>query len=397
MLYTEDMYIAILGRQPDISMAELERRYGSENVRWFSSTTATIDTPEFKVEELGGTIKAGTVVSHLPRGNWRQVSQNIIAAYSEKWRDFDGKITLGISAYDLDVSAREVQKIGIVIKKNLKKQGVNLRLIPNAEPSLGSATSHHNKLGLAPNKVELLIVSSQSNGIIVAESNGTQNITALAARDQGRPKRDAFVGMLPPKLALLMLNLAAAEQPSGKHLRVLDPFCGTGVVLQEAALRGYDVYGTDLSEKMIDYTKINLEWLQKTKRIPSSVTVHQGDAMNSTWQAPIDLVVSEVYLGQPFSAPPSPAKLEEVRGNVNHITTTFLKNLHSQLQPGTPLCLAVPAWRDASGSSTHLPFIRSLSELGFERVPFSNIRHENLLYYREDQVVARELLVLVAA
>src|SRR5690606_4224587 len=101
----------------------------------------------------------------------------------------------------------------------------------------------HNKLGLSPNKVELLVVNGGKNGIIVAESSGTQNITALARRDQGRPKRDAFVGMLPPKLALLMLNLAAGGLDPEKSHRVLDPFCGTGVVLQEAALQGYSVYG----------------------------------------------------------------------------------------------------------------------------------------------------------
>lgn len=390
------MYIAILGRQPDISMAELERRYGASAVGWFSPTAATVDTSDLAVDRLGGTIKAGKVVSHLSRGNWRQVSQNIIAAYSEKWREHDGKITLGISAYDVSISAREVQKIGLIIKKNLKQHGVSLRLIPNAEPTLNTATSHHNKLGLSANKVELLIVGSASNGIIVAESVGTQNITALARRDQGRPKRDAFVGMLPPKLATIMINLGAGNMPdsTANGPRLLDAFCGTGVVLQEAALLGYKVYGTDLSEKMVEYTKVNLDWICQAKNLSPAATVEQGDAMEHTWQPPIDIVVSETYLGQPFSAPPSPQKLEEVRGNVNHITTSFLKNIHPQLTPGTPLCLAVPAWRDSNGRITHLPFVRDISKLGYEQVSFRHVKPENLVYYREDQVVARELLIL---
>jgi hypothetical protein len=124
-------------------------------------------------------------------------------------------------------------------------------------------------------------------------------------------------------------------------------------------------------------------------------TVHEGDATDTSWQQPLDLVVGETYLGQPFSAPPSPSKLTEVRGNCNHIITAFLKNLGPQLKPGAPLCLAVPAWRGTDGHFTHLPLINKLSDLGFELVQFTNIAASQLLYYREDQVVARELLVLV--
>lgn len=393
------MYITILGRQAGLSMAELERRFGADNTRWFSSQSATVRTNTLSIEQLGGTLKAGKVVLDIPRGDWRHVSEEIVRNYSHEWSNHEGKITLGISVYGFDAHPREVQKIGLIIKKNLKKSGTSLRLVPNSEPALNTATSHHNKLGLSANKVELLIVRGQSGRCIVAESTGAQNITALARRDQARPKRDAFVGMLPPKLALLMVNLAAGATPhtSDSQVRLLDPFCGTGVVLQEAALLGFSTYGTDLSEKMIRYTRDNLNWLEETHRVRSGWHLHEGDAMTTTWQQPIDLIVSETYLGQPFSAPPSPKKLEEVRGNVNHITTAFLKNLRAQITPGTPLCLAVPAWRDKEGKIAHLPFIRSLRDLGYTQVELTNVKHDELIYYREDQVVARELLLLVAS
>lgn len=395
------MYIAILGRQPELSVAELESCYGSDNIRWFSKVsagaqtgTATIKTNTVAIERLGGTIKAGQVSIDLPNGSWQRVSQAVIDHYSKTWSTFNGKITLGISAYNFDkVTARDVQRIGIMIKQKLKKDSISLRLVPNKEAQLGSATSHHNKLGLSSNKVELLVVRGDSGRIFIAESTGAQNITALAARDQARPKRDAFVGMLPPKLAQIMINLAIGPTASTSQ-RILDPFCGTGVILQEAALLGNAVYGTDLSEKMIRYTRDNLNWLQDTYHIRFDWYLHEGNATDTQWDRPIDAVASETYLGQPFSAPPSPAKLEEVCGNVNHITTAFLKNIHPQLSPGTPLCLAVPAWRDSAGNSTHLPFIASLAKLGYARREFTHISNNNLLYYRENQVVARELLVL---
>ena len=382
------MHIAILGRQPSLGMAELEQLYGSTAVRWFSDSTAIIDSPAFDFERLGGTQKAGRVVSEL-RGDWRQVSMKLVSAYAQAWADHEGKITLGISAYGFKTTPRDVQKTGIILKGKLKERGVSLRLIPNADTALSSATSHHNKLGLSDNHVELIVVRGANGAAIIAESVGAQNITALAARDQGRPKRDAFVGMLPPKLARMMVNLAPV-----KAGRILDPFCGTGVLLQEAALLGYDVYGTDLVPKMVQFTKANLDWLIDTHHVTPGVTLDVGDAMTYHWRAPVDAVACEAYLGQPFSAPPSPGKLTEVRGNCNHIISEFLRNIAPQLSPGTPLCIAVPAWRDSTGRFTHLPLVDSVGSLGYNRTTLRHVRNDQLLYYREDQVVARELLLL---
>ena len=448
------MHIAILGRQPALSIAELERLYSSRKVSWFGESSALVDGSEFEFARLGGSLKAGHVVLELPGGNWRRISTAIVEHYLKAWQATEHKITLGISAYGLDVSTRDVQGTGIILKKKLRAHDVSIRLIPNQDIALSTATSHHNKLGLSPHRIELLIVRGASGRIIIAESVGVQNITALAARDQARPHTDAFVGMLPPKLARIMVNLTVgvtdkrvtargaapnsfsfdeetigADAPAGpapsdlraehaleksgagddgsgdtkdascssdtRALTILDPFCGTGVVLQEALLLGYNAYGTDLSEKMVDYSQKNLAWLSSKFHIShTNYKIAQGDAMTYTWLSPINAVVTETYLGQPFSAPPSPAKLTEVRGNCDHIISEFLKNLATQIAPGTPLCIAVPAWNDGTGHFTHLPLINRLDKLGYQPTELKHVRPDQLLYYREGQVVARELLLL---
>lgn len=385
------MYVALLGRQPALGNAELERVFGGGNVTPLSPLASLIDTPLLTIERLGGSLKAGNVVIDLPKADWHSVSQKVVQHYTGVWSKSESKITVGVSAYGFPTGARDVQKLGIILKSKLKQSGISLRLIPNIDPALSTATSHHNKLGLSPNKVELLIVRAKSGRIIVAESTGAQNITAYTRRDQARPKRDAFVGMLPPKLAQIMINLA---HPSD-NARILDPFCGTGVILQEAALMGHSVYGTDLVDKMISYSKDNLIWLEQTHHLKIDAQLHSGDAMTTTWQVPIDAVVAETYLGQPFSAPPSPPKLAKVRKTCNHIITEFLKNLSHQIAPGTPVCIAVPAWKAVDGSFTHLPLIETIATLGFKPHEFHTVSQNNLLYYREDQVVARELLVLI--
>ena len=420
------MFIAILGRQPDISLAELEAVYGVAQVRQVSAQVATVVTDTIDLSALGGTTKIGKVITTLPLKRLRDadlftdVSKDIVHHHIDAWRGVNHKITLGISAYNLDVPPRLVQKTGLILKSALKKHSVSLRLVPNDDTALSTAVSHNNKLGLSDNKVELMVVKTGTD-IIIAESRGAQNITAYARRDHGKPKRDAFVGMLPPKLAQIMINLAlgtaAVEHPADPHFseetvkseesrisaerltkvpvapprHILDPFCGTGTVLQEALLQGYDVLASDLSDKMIDYTQQNLDWIVRSHRHTGTILdISQADATTHTWPhaSAVDAVVCETYLGQPFSAPPSPAKLKEVVGNCNHIISSFLKNIHPQLRPGTPLCIAVPAWRDNDGRPTHLPLTRDLAKLGY------TLTRPPLVYSRPDQVVARELLVL---
>jgi tRNA G10 N-methylase Trm11 len=420
--------VAILGRQPELSLAELEQRFGSAHVQPFSEYAATVESDAFDITALGGVIKAGEVVAELEKADWQRLSRDIVQRYARTLKG-DGKLTLGISVYGFDVPPREVQRTGLALKQSLKKQGRSVRLVPNDNSALSTATSHHNKLGLSDNKVELMIVYGPHT-VIVAQSVGAQNITALAARDQGRPKRDAFVGMLPPKLALMMINLSglpaksglidvstgpsSGTQPESASSRrvvrpdeisgqtddlksngqtILDPFCGTGVVLQEAALLGFDVYGTDLAEKMVDYSKANMEWLA-VKYPVGSVRIEAGDAIEHQWQQPIGAVVAETYLGQPFSAPPAPDKLDKVRRIVDHITEQFLENIAAQIISGTPLCLAVPAWRDSNGRFTHLSVMNKLDSLGYEWQTLQHVDAKGLMYFREDQIVARQLLIL---
>ena len=435
------MYIALLGRQPEISLAELAAVFGTDNVNHISQQFAEVQTSQFDITTLGGTIKCAEVITELPasrtdKASLLAASRFITQHYQAKWEHSPHKITLGLSAYNLAVGARDVQKTGLILKSSLKKSGTSLRLIPNDQPALSTATAHNNKLGGSLYKVELLLIKTTDRRLIIAESRGVQNITAYTRRDRHRPKRDAFVGMLPPKLAQMMLNLALGagslahqkgcsnslagsasslsdksmvlrtalpdafdlEETAGSRatVTILDPFCGTGTVLQEALLAGYDVVGTDLSQKMVDYTTENLSWLQSTFTTPGRpvgrvIDIHQADATTHRWPDSQHLaaVVCETYLGQPFSAPPAPQKLAEVAGNCNHIITGFLANIRLQLAPNTPLCIAVPAWYDASGQAAHLPLIKYLQKLGYYQ-----LNRTPLIYRRPDQIVARELLVL---
>ena len=215
------MFITQLGRQPELSFAELAAVFGAAHVTQVAAEFATVDTKDFDLDQLGGTIKYGEIITTLPAAKndaaaLAAASKFITATYRKQWQSTSGKLTLGLSAHNLHVSPRAVQKIGLILKATLKPHGVNLRLIPNAEPALSTATSHNNRLGTSERKIELLIIRT-NKGIVIAESRGVQNITADTHRDRHRPRRDAFVGMLPPKLAQIMLNLAVGTSAEASN------------------------------------------------------------------------------------------------------------------------------------------------------------------------------------
>ncbi len=56
-----------------------------------------------------------------------------------------------------------------------------------------------------------------------------------------------------PRLARFMVNLARVREGA----TILDPFCGTGTILMEAALMGMHVFGSDIDARMIEASRVN--------------------------------------------------------------------------------------------------------------------------------------------
>ena len=408
-------YIAILGRIPELSQAELRAQFG-ESVRRMGEALATFEAPAVgeagapEVGRLGGILKLGYLLEKAPL--------EFLSGLPE------GKLTVGLSDYSKGATGRAVGHEAMKLKKILARHGRNVRILAGPEAALATATCHHNQLGEKPKHVELLKVGREWYA-----GMGVQNISAYARRDQARPARDAKVGMLPPKLAQILINLCG---PLPQGARVLDPFCGTGVVLQEAILMGYRGYGTDLSERMVEFSRKNLEWaLRQGNKIPSRtasarpvglrpsasqgavvtgerrlssvvtcgrplkelITLAQGDATSFLWEEPVDAVACETYLGPPMSQAPAEIKLKAVKQECREIIVGFLKNLSGQLRAGTPVVIAVPAWLRPDGHYSGLNLLDEIEGLGYNVEKHNNLG-SNLLYFREGQVVAREIIEL---
>ncbi|MBR2741796.1 DNA adenine methylase [Candidatus Saccharibacteria bacterium] len=413
-------YLAVLGRQPEISLAELEAITGfewqsnvfrrasggwqAEDERAAPVATGGGDAARerclmpLEINRLGGTQKLAVELEQRPLEYLQSLPE--------------GKITIGVSDYSKKASKKTAQQEALKLKKILVRHGRSVRVVENKDAVLSTATSLHNGLsGKNERKVELIKVDDDWYRVI-----GVQDIDAYAKRDQARPARDAKVGMLPPKLAQILINLCGSLKPDSV---VLDPFCGTGVVLQEALLLGYRAYGTDINERMIEYSKKNLEWLKKFetihsraasgrpvatggRRYPSacqppdslesnSFQISQGDATSYTWEQPINAVACEGYLGKPFSNIPTEMELKEQKQECKTIIIGFLKNLVGQIKSGTPVVIAAPAWLRSNELYERLEILDDIQDMGYN---VNNKTREGLLYHRESQIVARDILIL---
>ncbi|MBR2766935.1 hypothetical protein IKD67_02540 [Candidatus Saccharibacteria bacterium] len=390
------MYLAVLGRQSEISIAELEALF--DDVKKKNDYLASFESKDVpNIDRLGGSLKLAEKLDMKPL--------DYLAKLPE------GKITIGVSDYSKKASRKTASMEALKLKKILVRHGRSVRVVENKDAVLSTATSLHNGLsGKNERKVELIKVDDDWYKVI-----GVQDIDAYARRDQARPARDAKVGMLPPKLAQILINLCGPLKPGSI---ILDPFCGTGVVLQEALLMGYRVYGTDLNERMIEYSSKNLKWLSEKyifsgtrvaparrhgrsalilgrnlRNVPenSILSLNQADATNFQWEQPIDAVACEGYLGKPMSKIPTEMELKKQKQECGAIAIGFLKNIAGQIKPDIPVVIAVPAWLREDGVYSRLNILDEIDKLGYN---VNNKSREGLIYSREKQIVARDILIL---
>lgn len=384
------MLIAILGRQPDLSLAELENYFGSSLVTRFNHDIALVQADHANINHFGGVLKFAHVKDDVTSKSLQQNLRDIEKSCAKNIPTDQGKITLGLSWYGNQIPLKLLHNLAMKTKFSLRKAGASVRLLPTDQLTISTATAHHNQLGKNPKKIEI-IVASNKNRVLVGHSIGAQNISAYRDRDQKRPKRDSKVGMLPPKLAQIIINLSRPHPAaSDRNLTLLDPFCGTGVILQEAHLLGFDIIGSDIEPRMVDYSRQNLTWLSKEAQ-PKLIV---GDATKAQWPH-FNCVASEAYLGKPFGTAPTASQIMTEKKLVEPILTQFLKNLRQQIPDDGQVCLAVPAWLQPDGTYADLNLVqpKQIEQLGFCYKSFALVSRD-LLYCRPGQSVARRLLVL---
>lgn len=386
----------ILGRESKLASAELISLLGSDKFISSNNDIAifNINSEEVNFKRFGGSIKFAEVVKELKfsevKDSLSEIMSGSIFELSEKMPS--GKLKFGFSIYGIKMSPPAISRAGKQTKMKLKSNNRSSRFIVGDNEQLNAASIKHNKL---TSEVGIeLILAKVDDVLYVAKTISAQDVDAYAKRDQARPKRDTKVGMLPPKLAQIIINLASGQEyEHANNTTLLDPFCGTGVILQEATLIGYNVIGSDLSERMSGYSKENLIWLKGMySNLNNNVDISCKDATTDKWPK-FDLVASEIYLGKPFSSTPNKDELHVEIEETNKILTNFLANLLDQVSSDNRICLAIPAWNIGNDYAT-LPVVDQIEDMGYNFIDLENINNKRLFYGRSNQVVVRQLILI---
>ncbi|MFH2019551.1 MAG: DNA methyltransferase [bacterium] len=272
------MYYAFLGHQPELSTSELAALTGVSPVLVLPNLVSLPLSSNLLdvADKLGGTSKvASTIVTSLPSVLLSKLVELIVASPAKN---------ISISNFSAFETPPEVIR-------SLKEQVTAVR--PVRFVSFNS--SGHELLMLKKKHVDEFNLIPNGDKITIAKTVWIYDSLAWAARDRRRPYQNIKKGMLPLKIARIMVNLATQGR---EGLMVLDPFCGTGTILAEAMLTGCNVVGSDIDKEAVKGSTANLTWLSQKTPLASSFKLFSADAthvdqgVNSA-----DCIVTEPFLG----------------------------------------------------------------------------------------------------
>lgn len=200
------------------------------------------------------------------------------------------KIVFGISRYFSSKNQFDELNFLKSIKKELRFHQIASRFILNKnQDNLSSVVVQKQKV----NEIHVLETGSC---YILALTVTVQDFEDWNTRDYGRPESDAKKGMLPLKVARMMINLCGFNA-KGKLL--VDPFCGMGSILQEGLGRGYRVIGVDFDKKSVAQAQKNLDWFCNFYHLKNDFRLFCDKAQNLSrlLAEKVDVIVTEPFLG----------------------------------------------------------------------------------------------------
>lgn len=397
-------YAAFLGHQPKVSIAELAATVeGFKLLKVYGNTVALFEsTTELGPKQLdawGGTM---LLAKELKSKGGRL--DEVPAMLSQETANVKGKVTFALRANG--IAPIKLKPLYRDCKQMLTKRGKPSRYVGNERSP--AATALLRDAGIASGKEGCEIVLLQDDDSLwMGKTVAAQDPDAYTKRDMEKPVRDTRVGLLPPKLAQILLNLGAwavkeAKGKLPKELTVLDPFCGTGVIPMEALIKGWHVLASDVSGKAVTGCEKNVEWVRKQhdikkKDVTSEIWKQDATKKFDLKELP-DMIVTEGSLGPALLKRPLAKDAQKLRVESDALELAFLKNAAACF-PGVPIVITFPVWHLRTGPLPLERVWKSLPELGYEAgfpagTQVEDPAHPSIVYRRPDQFVGREIIVL---
>ncbi|MDO8668286.1 MAG: DNA methyltransferase [bacterium] len=424
-------YFFILGTNPTLSLAELTTVINHGKFSLIQKDIAILECAE-KIEtsvinKIGGTIKIGSVREEIDSYAVKDILNSI--ANFAKPEKIETKFNFGISFYgkikihpvksapqlnptksvrsnstgqEAGIPLRaelfhgvNLKVLGMKLKKLLKESEISSRWVISKEPTLSSVVVEQNKL-ITDRGVEIVIIQFNKK-LYIGKTLAVQPFKDLSFRDYGRPARDSHSGMLPLKLAQIMINMSGARL----NETILDPFCGSGTIVTEAMLMGYsNIIGADLSDRAITDTRTNIEWIKKNYELPiTNLNLNNIDATQISKQIKpdsVDAIITEPYLG------PQRGRFD-VSKTINELERLYSRSLsefNKILKPGGKIVMVWPVFCGQfkniflNPDLNDLKIINPIPENLQTNIFIKTTVRQTIIYGRELQKVWREIVVL---
>jgi len=397
-------YAAFLGNHPSITVAELASSIPDFKVVRTVGPSIVLFTSDLELgtkhlNTWGGVFLLAREAAKNPSVD--HVPQILL----EEVKNVKGKVTFSIRSFGIDRGL--IHRLYRDCKNALKKRGIPARYIGNERKPPVSVQLHDEGLITGKNGCEIIVLADEEGFIWIGRTIAAQDPDAYTKRDMEKPVRDTRAGLLPPKLAQILLNLGdwsvrQANPKAKKSLTVFDPFCGTGVIPMEALLRGWTVLASDASLKAVNGCEKNLDWIRKEfeikkRDVPSTVWKQDATKPFALKEHP-DVIVTETMLGPALNDRPNVKDVSKYRTESDALEIAFLKNVAASL-PNVPVVAMFPVWYVKAGPVRLERVWKALPEIGFEAVLPSGAQadspeHPSIVYRRADQFVGREIVVL---
>lgn len=417
-------YAFILGRVFTLSIAEiiavLKRREITYKVLALSHEAMVIET-EAQLEfdklqkELGGTVKIVKIIDTIKKREQDSINfalQNYFKPSKLKkdyFKDYSGKKQFGVSIYLIDPTIKafgDPKRLGMFIKKGLQAEGLSLRAVLPEFTSLSLASVVVTKNLLLQKGAEIVAIGDKTK-VFVGRTLIVQDFEDYGRRDYQRPVRDDKQGMIPPKVAQIMLNFTGLT-PSKT---ILDPFAGIGTILQEGILLGHKMIGSDINKVAIEGAETNLEWFRNRYKVPNNryrLEVADVAKVSEVFKdEKIAAIVTEGSLGPIYGKLPTEAEIKQNFSDLKELWTKAFKEFKKLLPEGAKVVICLPSYKKTENDYILFPEIDFVTKLGYsvedlfpkaikEMARFLKVTGRNsMIYDRKDQIVAREIITFI--
>lgn len=274
------------------------------------------------------------------------------------------------------------------IKEEARKTNSKVGFVQIKDRALSSVSVVKNEL-LSKGAEIVLIIGK--NDLFLGKTDSVQEFEEYSWRDYGRPQRDARRGLLPPKLAKMMINISRIPLSQ----TILDPFCGSGTILQEALLLGYKhIIGSDISKDAVMQSKRNIDWLKdkaKEKHENQKIDIFTSDVRNIKNFIPhssIDAIVTEPYLGPPLKGFVDRRQAVEIHTNLKPLYKQAFSEFNHILKSEGRIVMVLPAFK-IEKEIISIYMESEIQQMGFilKNLLPQNINHDWLEYTQKGTLV----------